>query len=317
MGIDNLKSALVTGGAGFIGSNLVEALLNKGYRVTVLDDLRTGDIRNLNLARINFLNVDLLDPGLDLVEVTRGIDEVYHFAANADVKDGWKHPQLDLEQNTLATVKLIEACSHSAIKEFIFSSTGSVYGEPSIIPTPEEGTFPRQTSLYGASKISAEAFIEAYCEAGRLKATIFRFVSVLGKNYSHGHVIDFVRKLRADPTRLKVLGDGSQKKSYMNVQDCIRGVLTLRTNNPIEIFNLGVDGYCDIRQSISWITKALAVNPTIEYLGGERGWVGDNPFIWLDVSKAASLGWKTECGIEESIIETVRWVSNRLDCAEN
>ena len=167
MGIDNLKSALVTGGAGFIGSNLVAALLIKGYQVTVLDDLRTGDIRNLDLNRVNFLKVDLLDPGLNLGEITQDIDEVYHFAANADVKDGWKHPRLDLEQNTLATLRLLEACSQAGTKEFIFSSTGSVYGETSIIPTPENVAFPLQTSLYAASKISAGS-LDGPTETGNL-----------------------------------------------------------------------------------------------------------------------------------------------------
>lgn len=313
MGVNNLKTALVTGGAGFIGSNLVESLLEKNYQVTVIDNLRTGNIGNLDLEKIKFIEADLLDSNLDLNKITRNFDEVYHFAANADVKDGWKHPRLDFQQNTLATLRLIEACSQSGVKEFIFSSTGSVYGETSIIPTPENVTFPLQTSLYAASKVSAEAFIQAYCEAGRLKATVFRFVSVLGKNYSHGHVIDFVRQLRSDPSHLKVLGDGSQKKSYMNVRDCVEGVLNLRTNKAIEIFNLGVDGFCDINESISWISKALLVQPIIEFTGGERGWIGDNPFIWLDVSKAASHGWKTKFSIEESIIETVHWVNEYLD----
>ena len=265
MGVNDLKKVLVTGGAGFIGSNLVKELLNRNHKVTVIDNLSTGNLGNLKDLEISFVNGDLLDDTLDLSQLFLGMDEVYHLAANADVRDGWTHPRTDLVQNTFATVRVLEACSKSNVPHLIFSSTGSVYGEALEIPTPENASPPGQTSLYGASKFAAEAFIQAYAEANKLTATILRFVSVLGPNYSHGHVIDFVRRLLKDPTHLNVLGDGTQKKSYMHVSDCIRGVIEIRGTGKCEVFNLGVNGYCEINDSIKWITETLGVAPSLSY----------------------------------------------------
>ena len=191
----------------------------------------------------------------------------------------------------------------------LFSSTGSVYGECAVIPTPEDAPFPLQTSLYGASKAAAEGFIAAYAAAGHLSATVFRFVSVLGPRYSHGHVIDFVRQLVSDPDRLRILGDGSQRKSYLHVQDCVDAIARCLAREPrYEVFNLGVDDYCTVNESATWICERLGVDPTLDYTGGDRGWIGDNPFIYLDTARSAAKGWEPRHGIRDAVEETVDYL---------
>ena len=215
---------LVTGGAGFIGSSLTDRLLENGHQVIVYDNFSTGAREFLSDAYANsafkLIEGDLLDiPGL--ADAMRGVDIVFHLAANADVRFGTSHPEKDLQQNTIATFNVLEAMRANGIGRIVFSSTGSVYGEAKIVPTPEDAPFPIQTSLYAASKLAGEGLLEAYCEGFGLQAWIFRFVSVLGPRYTHGHVFDFYRMLRANPDQLHVLGDGKQQKSYMAVSDCI------------------------------------------------------------------------------------------------
>lgn len=308
MGICQLSArVLITGGAGFIGSNLADYLLKQGKTVAIFDNFSTGKEDFVSSGIEIFRGSLTSDPEI-LEKALSGVETVYHLAANADVRDGWLHPRLDLQQNVEATSNILEACVKNGVSEFIFSSTGSVYGECETLPTPEDAPFPVQTSLYGASKVAAESFVQAYATAGKLKATVFRFVSVLGSRYTHGHVIDFVRQLVEDPTRLTVLGDGSQKKSYMNVDDCVQAVSSLRGEGNYTTFNLGVNDYCSVKQSIGWITDELGIKPEVEYGQGNKGWVGDNPFIWLDVSKAEMHGWKATTSIEESVRATVRWL---------
>jgi UDP-glucose 4-epimerase len=247
-----------------------------------------------------------------LEKALEGASRVYHLAANADVRHGTEHPAKDHEQNTLATLKLLEAMRKNGITQIAFASTGSVYGEAAVIPTSEDCPFPIQTSLYGASKISAEGFISAYCEGFNFQAWIFRFVSILGERYSHGHVYDFYSQLLKDPTRLKVLGDGSQRKSYLYVGDCVSAIEVAieKSTEKINIFNLGSQGYCEVKDSIGWITRYLNVNPEIEYAGGSRGWVGDNPFIYLETSKIQSLGWSPTLSIQQGVERTVQYLEN-------
>jgi len=286
----------VTGVAGFIGSSLTERLLENGYEVVGLDNFSTGKYRFLekclSYSSFKIVEVDLLDSE----QVRRQIVDcqvVFHLAANADVRFGTNHPRKDLEQNTIATYNVLEAMRANGIKKIAFSSTGSVYGEAPVVPTPENGPFPVQTSLYGASKAAGEGLIAAYCEGFGFQSWIFRFVSILGERYTHGHVFDFYQKLKTDPMRLPVLGNGKQRKSYLYVQDCIDAILLAidKANDKVNIFNLGVDGYCEVNDSIGWICKELGVHPTLEYSGGDRGWIGDNPFIFLDTKKIRSLGW--------------------------
>jgi len=303
---------LVTGGAGFIGSNLVDLLRRSGHSVRVLDNFSTG--KREFLARTGddtgteVLEGDLLD--LSFVErATAGVDSVIHLAANADVRFGWSHPRRDIEQNAVATQNVLEAMRLHSVRRIIFSSTGSVYGQSQTIPTPENAPFPTQTSLYGASKSAAEGLISAYAEAGVISASIFRFVSILGPRYTHGHVIDFVAQLSRDPSKLRVLGDGQQRKSYLHVSDCIAAIaLRLNEDPGLEVLNLGTDEYCQVNDSIGWITARLGLSPSISHTGGDRGWVGDNPFIFLDTTKMQSLGWKPAYTIRQAVEETVDWI---------
>jgi UDP-glucose 4-epimerase len=305
---------LVTGAAGFIGSHMVDRLLSAGHRVTGLDNMSTGQRRFLASAMVHpqfrLLEADLLDRRI-LTQAMEGAELVVHFAANADVRFGTEHPRKDLEQNTIATWNVLEAMRDQGCPRILFSSTGSVYGEPEVFPTPETCPFPVQTSLYGASKLAAEALIQAYCEGFGLQACIFRFVSILGERYSHGHVFDFYQQLAEHPERLHVLGNGHQRKSYLYVQDCIDAILTAmdRADGKVNIFNLGTDQYCEVNDSIAWICDYLGLHPKLTYSGGERGWIGDSPFILLDCSRIRGLGWRPRLTIQQAVLATIQYVS--------
>jgi UDP-glucose 4-epimerase len=301
---------IITGCAGFIGSSLVDRLLSMGHQVVGVDNFSSGQRRFLESALTNknfkLVEADLLDPE-HLNPAFVGGDVVFHFAANADVRFGTDHPRRDLEQNTIATYNVLEAMRANGVKKILFSSTGSVYGESKVIPTPEDGPFPIQTSLYGASKLAGEGLIAAYCEGFGFQSWIFRFVSILGERYTHGHVFDFYRKLKDDPTVLPVLGNGQQKKSYLYIQDCLDAMLLAleKANDKVNVLNLGVDGYCQVNDSIGWICEALNVKPTMQYTGGDRGWIGDNPFIFLETKRIQALGWKPKHTIREGVLKTV------------
>jgi UDP-glucose 4-epimerase len=304
---------LVTGAAGFIGSNLVDRLLAEGNEVTGFDNFSTGQPEFLEAAhrssRFCLKRGDLLDAG-SVGRAMEGTELVFHLAANADVRFGTQHPRKDLEQNTIATLNVLEAMREYGVRRVAFASTGSVYGEPAIFPTPEDAPFPVQTSLYAASKLAAEGLIEAYCEGFGIQAFIFRFVSILGERYTHGHVLDFQKQLRIHPEHLDVLGDGKQRKSYLHVQDCVEAVLLAirRANARMNIFNLGTDEFCRVDDSIGWICQRLGVSPGLRYTGGERGWVGDSPFIFLDCSRIRSLGWQPKLSIREAVLRTVDYL---------
>lgn len=304
----------VTGGAGFIGSNMVDRLLSESENeVVAYDNFSTGRREFLEDAlknpRFTLVEGDTLD--LDcLTESMKGVDFVFHFAANADVRMGTEHPRKDLEQNTIATYNVLEAMRANNVRRIGFSSTGSVYGEAEVIPTPEGAPFPIQTSLYGASKLACEGLLGAYAEGFGFQVYIFRFVSILGERYTHGHVFDFVKKLNADPTKLHILGNGKQRKSYLYVKDCMEAILTVIRNadEKVNIYNLGTDQYCEVNDSVGWICNRLGVSPEFTYAGGERGWIGDNPFIYLDTKKVRSLGWEPKATIEEGVVKTVEYL---------
>jgi len=308
----NMK-AFVTGCAGFIGSTLTDRLLSSGCTVVGIDDFSTGQARFLDAAgkhpRFRLVEGDLLNTGA-LQAAMRGADCVFHLAANADVRLGTEHPRKDLEQNTIATHNVLESMRANGIRKIAFASTASVYGEPTVFPTPEDAPFPVQTSLYGASKLACEGLIGAYCEGFTFQSWIFRLVSILGERYSHGHVYDFCNQLRSHPTRLTVLGNGRQRKSYLYVQDCLDAVLLAmsRANARVNVFNLGVDSYCEVKDSIAWISAALDLSPQVTYTGGDRGWAGDNPFIYPDTTRIRALGWRPKRDIEESIRRTVAFL---------
>jgi UDP-glucose 4-epimerase len=308
-----VKRALVTGGAGFIGSTLADRLAADGVEVVVLDDFRTGRREFLDdlLQRPNATLVegDVLDAGA-LEQAMHGCDTVFHLQANADVRFGLDHPQRDLEQNTIATSNVLEAMRAAGARRIAFSSTGSVYGEHPTAPTPEDAAFPVQTSLYGASKIAGEGMISAYCHGYGFTGVAFRFVSILGERYTHGHVFDFYRSLKADPTHLRVLGDGRQEKSYLYVQDCVSGILTALAAHDgpgFGVYNLGTDETLIVDDSVARITSHLGVDPEIEHTGGVRGWAGDSPLILLDCTRIRALGWRPQLSITEAIGRTLDW----------
>lgn len=309
-----INKFIITGCAGFIGSNLVDRLLTLGHQVTGIDNFSTGQRRFLKeaLAHPNFrlIELDLLDfDSLKKLFIEGNV--VFHLAANADVRCGVSHPQKDLRQNTIATFNVLEAMRANGIKEIVFSSTGSIYGEPDIIPTPENAPFPLQTSLYGASKLACEGFIQAYCESFGFKSWIFRFVSILGERYTHGHVLDFYRKLLKNPHELLVLGNGCQKKSYLYIQDCLDAMLFSmgKFNDKVNILNLGTNEYCQVNDSVAWIADYLGVKPKLKYSGGERGWAGDSPFIFLDMTKLNNAGFKPRLSIKESVLRTLEYLA--------
>lgn len=303
----------VTGCSGFIGSSLVDRLLAKGHSVIGIDNFSTGQrifLKSaLSTSRFQLIEGDILDLA-GLKNWFSGTDFVYHLAANADVRFGTENPKKDLEQNTIATFNVLEAMRENGINKVAFSSTGSVYGEANVIPTPEDAPFPVQTSLYAASKLAGEGLIQAYCEGFGFQGWIFRFVSILGERYTHGHVFDFYKQLKDDPTTLHVLGNGKQRKSYIYIQDCIDAIQLAveKATERVNIFNLGVDTYCEVNDSIGWISEALGVNPRLEYTGGDRGWIGDNPFIYLKTAKIRSLGWSPKLNIREAVVKTVEFL---------
>ena len=303
---------LITGGAGFIGSNLTDALISGGHSVTVYDNFSTGRrefvSHLLDHSRFSLVEGDLLDEKL-LLDSVAGMDAVVHLAANADVRFGWNHPRRDFEQNVHVTQNVLEAMRANGVRRILFSSTGSVYGDCKVVPTPETAPFPIQTSLYGASKCAAEGLISSYAEAGHVSSTIFRFVSILGPRYTHGHIIDFVAQLAKDSQNLRVLGNGTQRKSYLHVNDCVNAICIRLIDNPkFEVLNLGVEGYCEVNHSISWITKRLGLQPKLNYTGGDRGWIGDNPFIYLDTTAMKSHGWSVTHTIQSAVEDTVNWI---------
>lgn len=310
-----MRRACVTGGAGFIGSTLADRLRAAGAEVTIVDDFRTG--------RREFVAGLLEDPGVTLYEgdvldesvlrpALEGCDWVFHLQANADVRYGLQRPRRDLEQNTIATANVLEAMRAEGVGRIAFSSTGSVYGEPEVYPTPENAPFPVQTSLYGASKLAGEGLIGAYAHGFGFAGVVLRFVSILGERYTHGHVYDFYCALRRDPHRLRVLGDGRQEKSYLHVGDCVEGILTAAAaheSRPGEVgtYNLGTDETVLVDDSIAVICEQMGVSPALEYTGGRRGWPGDSPLIHLDCRRIRALGWEPTLSIRESIVRTLEW----------
>ncbi len=310
-----MRRACVTGGAGFIGSNLVQRLRAEGMEVAIVDDFRTG--------RREFVADALADPGVTLFEgdvldeallrrAFEGCDWVFHLQANADVRHGLERPREDLRQNTTATAAVLEAMRAVGVSRIAFSSTGSVYGEPEVFPTPENAPFPTQTSLYAASKLAGEGMIGAYAHGFGFTGLVFRFVSILGERYTHGHVYDFYRSLKRDPARLRVLGNGRQEKSYLYVADCIEAMLLAarvheRRPGELGVYNLGTDETVVVDDSIAVICDHMGVAPKLDYTGGIRGWAGDSPLIHLDCGRIRALGWEPTLSIRQAIVRTLQW----------
>jgi UDP-glucose 4-epimerase len=306
------KKVMVTGGAGFIGSNIVDRLVAQGNKVVVYDNFVTGNVRFLENAvgKVGLIKADLLDTAT-LNKAMKGVDFVFHLAANADIKLNLKEPLKCLEQNTIATSNVLEAMRLNGVKEIAFASTGTIYGDSPVHPTPEDAPFPIQTSLYGASKVACEGLLQAYSEGYGFNIYIFRFVSLMGERYTHGCVFDFYKKLRANPKELVILGDGKQRKSYIYVKDCIEGIFRVveTSKERVNIINVGHDDYIEVTPIAKLVCEELGLkNVKFKYTGGKRGWVGDGTFIHLDNSRLKAYGWKPTVSIPECVRRTTRWL---------
>lgn len=320
----NGKRVIVTGGAGFIGSHIVDGLLARGAEVKVIDNMRSGQPKVVGQQKKNkkysISIADITDLEAMKSEL-KGYDFVFHLAANADIRGGMANTKIDLEQNTVGTYNILEAVRVNGIKDFCFTSSAAVYGQAVKIPTPEDIPLV-QNSLYGASKLSGEALAQAFAEYYGVRNYIYRFVSIIGERYPHGCVIDFYRKLRKNPKELEILGDGKQKKSFLYVGDCVKGVFAgiegAKRNGATEannaksltnIYNLGNDYTIEINRVADIIIEEMGLKGVKKtYTGGEVGWVGDQKIVHLSTDKIRSLGWMPEVKIEDGIRRTVRYL---------
>ncbi|MEM0215296.1 MAG: NAD-dependent epimerase/dehydratase family protein [Archaeoglobaceae archaeon] len=293
---------LVTGGAGFIGSHLVDRLVEID-RVVVLDNLSTGRREFVNDdAELHVVNL----AEDDLTNFLKGADEVWHLAANPDVRMGVDKPDDIYKNNVVATYRLLEAMRKANVRKIIFTSTSTVYGEAKQIPTPEEHpTHP--ISIYGASKLACEALIESYCHTFDFQAYIYRFANVIGKRSTHGVIYDFIKKLRNNPAELEILGNGEQNKSYIYIEDCISAMFVgLKAKGKVNIFNIGSEDQIKVRRIAEIVAEEMGLNPEFRFTGGDRGWKGDVPIMLLSIDKLKALGWKPKLGSEEAVRKTVR-----------
>lgn len=308
-----MKKILVTGGAGFIGSNLINELLkDNNNRIYVFDNLSSGRIENLRLKNKNlsFFQIDLVSK-LENWPVIKNLDYIFHFSANADVSGGADNRDIDLKQNLLVTKSVCDYAKKYQSKHLIFASSAAVYGEPEIFPTPED-SMTKQTSMYGASKLASEAFIQAYSEYGDFKSSIFRFVSWIGEGYSHGVIYDFYRKLQSDKSNLQILGDGTQRKSFLDVSDGVKGIIALiKHDKNSEIFNLGHNEIMSVKDLADIVCQSLKIeNITYNFSNQKRGWIGDSPLVLLDTSKAKRYGWEPKISIKQGILNTINYLKH-------
>jgi UDP-glucose 4-epimerase len=301
-----MMACVVTGGAGFIGSHLVDALVARGEAVRVIDSLRSGSEQNLSAHlsrdRILFRKADLLEDGWQ--DFLSGAGRVWHLAADPDVRQGALTPESQVRQNILATWRVLEAMRAAGVPEIVFTSTSTVYGDAKVIPTPEDYSPLEPVSVYGATKLSCEALISAYCHSFGMKAWIFRFANIIGKRSNHGVIWDFIRKLSGNPHRLEILGDGRQSKSYLEVSACVDAMLYAadHASGRVNTFNIGSEDWIDVRSIADLVVEEMGLSG-VEYIftGGERGWIGDVPRMQLSVQKLKSLGWKPPLGSRESV----------------
>ena len=306
---------VVTGGAGAIGAVLVRALLAEGRPVRVIDNLSGGRPEHLagvaDDPRLTFVRSDLADPDR-YEEQFRGASEVWHLAANADIQKGTADPGIDLREGLLNAFRVMEAARRHGVRRLLFSSSSVVYGRPSVFPTPEGYGPLLPQSIYGASKLSVEAFLSAFAHSYGLKTYLFRFANIIGPFMTHGVIYDFFGKLQRDPNRLEVLGDGRQAKSYLRSEDCVAGMLFVRdhADEPVNVFNLGARDRISVREIAERIVAIHGGRARIEYTGGERGWVGDVPQQLLDIAKVERLGWTpaltSAAAVDRTIAELAR-----------
>jgi len=307
---------LVTGGAGFIGSHLVDALMESGSEVRVLDDLSAGSMENvehwLDHERFEFMRGDMRDPDVS-EEAVEGVDVVFHLAANPEVRIGSQSPELLYETNVSITHNLLEAVRVSDVKYLVFTSSSTVYGDARVIPTPEDYGPLEPISVYGGAKLAAEALISGYAHTFGFKALIFRLANIIGERSNHGVIYDFIAKLRGNPDELEILGDGTQRKSYLHVSDTVEGMLQVfehfrNENRSVDFYNLGNDDWITVREIAEIVSERMGLKPAFRFTGGVdggRGWKGDVKFMRLSIEKARRTGWRPGLNSHEAVTRTV------------
>ncbi len=304
--------ALVTGGAGFIGSHLIDRLVSRGDTVVVIDNLSSGNLdfiqNHIDSGKVSLVRGDITNYQ-DVLSAMSGIECVFHLAANPDIRLGTKITDTDLKQGTIATYNIVEAMRVEGVNKIAFASSSVVYGEDAPMPTPENHGPCLPISLYGASKQAGEGLISSWVGTFGFQAWIFRFANIIGTRGTHGVIFDFIHKLKADPSRLEVLGNGLQEKSYMEVGDCVDGILHVmaNSNDSVNLFNLGSHDTASVKRIAEIVVEETGcTGASIEYTGGDRGWAGDIPRAMLAIDKMLEIGFDVNYNSEEAIRHTAR-----------
>ncbi|WP_457752813.1 NAD-dependent epimerase/dehydratase family protein [Thermococcus sp.] len=317
-------NVLVTGGAGFIGSHLVDRLMEQGYEVRVIDNLSAGSLNNikqwLDHERFEFLKGDLRSKEV-AKKAVKDVEVVFHLAANPEVRIGTQSPGLLYETNVLITYNLLDAMREEEVKYLVFTSSSTVYGDAKVIPTPEDYAPLEPISVYGGAKLAAEALISGYAHTFDIKSLVFRLANIIGERSNHGVIYEFINKLRADPNHLEILGDGTQKKSYLHVSDTVEGMLFLfekfkEENKTYDVYNLGSEDWITVKEIAEIVSEEMGLNPEFHFTGGVdggRGWKGDVKFMRLSIEKAKYKGWKPKMNSYEAVKRTVRELLRTLE----
>lgn len=312
--------AVVTGGAGFIGSHVTEYLVINGFEVVVIDNLSSGSLENIShlikSGKVKLLIKDLKIFDDELRNAFNEVDTVYHFAANPEVRISVTEPRIHFEENVLVTFNVLESCRMNDVEEVVFASSSTVYGDAQVFPTPEDHPT-RPISIYGVSKLMSENLVAGYSDIYGMKALTLRFANIVGPRQTHGVIVDFISKLRKNPKKLEILGDGTQKKSYLHVKDLIDGMHVAleylrKSNTKYEVYNVGNVDWISVKEIADLVVEEMGLS-NVEYVfkpatHDGRGWLGDVKFMLLDVRKLMSLGWRPKLSSREALREAIKWV---------
>ncbi len=312
-----MSKAIVTGGAGFIGSHLTKRLVDVGYQVKVLDNFLSGKMENLEKCdknKVTIVNMDLTDCTKVMKEI-KDAEVIFHFAADPDVKSSGENPDSHFKNNVEATYYVLEACRQNNVKRLVFASSSVVYGEAKIMPTPEDYNPLDPISIYGATKLACESMINGYVRSFGLKALVFRPANIIGSGGTHGVILDFINKLKVNPYVLEILGDGTQQKSYLHISDFIEAVMQsykvfTDKSLDLEIYNVGSDDRLNVKEIAQIVIDEMKLRDvglkfTTGAAGG-RGWIGDVKVMLLAISKLNNLGWKPFLNSKEAVKLTAR-----------